>query len=106
MTEQKIIYSRGYPFGAPLVMLRGGGTRTAKEKLKELGFRWNGQSHAWETYMGGEEFRVVLLGLRADGYKILAKESMDAGYLLDLGEESEETAAISGGAEGEVLVGG
>lgn len=80
----RIIYARGFPFGAPLFMLRGGGTRAAKETLKELGFRWNGQSHAWEHYMNKPEAREVLVKLRDNGYEILPKEGMDANYVIDL----------------------
>jgi hypothetical protein len=90
MASQKIIYSRGFPYGAPLVMLRGGGTRLpgVKEFLREQGFRWEASgrpSHAWETYMNRPELGALLIELRDRfGCEIQPKEGMDESYLLDL----------------------
>jgi hypothetical protein len=83
--SRRIIYSRGFPYGAPLVMLRGGGLNISGVKgyLREQGFRWNSRSHAWESYMYRPEFETLLKILRdAYGAEIHAKEGMDESYLI------------------------
>lgn len=83
----KIIYSRGFPYGAPLVMLRGGATRdpAVKSYIRGCGFRWDGGSHAWQTYMDRSDFGPILKNLR-DGFgcEVIPKETMDESYLIDL----------------------
>jgi hypothetical protein len=84
--SRKIIYSRGFPYGAPLVMLRGGGLNISGVKgyLRQEGFRWNGASHAWENYMHAPELRELLAILRvAYDCEIQPKEGMDANYVLE-----------------------
>lgn len=92
ISRQRIIYSRGFPYGAPLVMLRGGGTKAAKETLKAAGFSWNGQRHAWEHYLNRPELTEVLLGLRSEGYEIIPKAGMDSSYVIELGDAASEEA--------------
>ncbi len=87
MPSMKISYSRGFPYGAPQVRLRGGALKcdTVKSWVRDRGFRWNGQAHAYETYMYGEEFREVLEYLRDTfGCAIVPKSDLDANYIIDL----------------------
>lgn len=84
---RRIIYSRGFPYGAPLVMVRGGGTRwpSVHALLKEQGFTWNPQRYAWEHYMDRRDFGAILKTLRDEhGCEVVPKAGMDAGYLIDL----------------------
>ena len=85
--SRRIIYSRGFPYGAPLVMLRGGGLQISGVKgyLREQGFTWDGAKHAYTNYMHAPELRT-LLGILdvAYGCEIHAKEGMDANYVLHL----------------------
>jgi hypothetical protein len=86
--SRRVIYSRGFPFGAPLVMLRGGGLKVSGVKgyLMERGFRWNPGRYAWETYMDKEDFTTLLLILRDSyGCEIHAKNDLDPNYILDVG---------------------
>jgi hypothetical protein len=85
-----IFYSRGFPYGAPLCMIRGGGARNAEvqEFLKAEGFRW-GSRYAWENYLNRREFGAVLKTLRDSfGCTILPKDTMDSSYLIDLDSET------------------
>lgn len=86
MTDN-LYYSRGFPYGAPLVMLRGGATKQPEIKalLKQIGFQWDGAIHAWKTYMDRHDFGTLLLTLR-DEYdcNVMPKESMDHSYRIDL----------------------
>jgi hypothetical protein len=90
MKSRKVIYSRGFPYGAPLVMLRGGGLKISGVLgyLREEGFRWqmSGRaSYAYEHYLGGEDLKKVLRILRdAYGCEIVPKDDMDKNYILDL----------------------
>ena len=86
MTD-RIIYSRGFPYGAPLAMIRGGATRipVIKGFLKDEGFRWDGQRHAWTTYLHHDEFQPILRRLRNDfGCEVLPKSDLDPNYIIDL----------------------
>jgi hypothetical protein len=86
MASTKIIYARGFPYGAPLCMIRGGGTKSAnvREFLKAEGFRW-GSRYAWEHYLGRREFGAILKTLRDDfGLEVVPKDGMDTSYLIDL----------------------
>lgn len=87
MPSRKISYSRGFPCGAPLVMLRGGALKQddVKRWVRERGFRWNGRTHAYEHYMYGEEFREVLAFLQDTfGCEIKPKDNLDPNYIIDL----------------------
>lgn len=83
----KISYARGFPYGAPLAMVRGGATKdpAVKEYLKFNGFRWNGVRFAWETYLDRRDFGAVLKNLRDElGCEVVPKAGMDESYLIDL----------------------
>lgn len=87
MAAPRVIYSRGFPYGAPLAMIRGGATRdpAVREYLRGEGFRWNPQSYAWEHYLDRRDFAPVLRHLRDRfGADVVPKEGMDASYLIDL----------------------
>jgi hypothetical protein len=82
-----LIYSRGFPYGAPLVMVRGGATKVPviKDFLKRNGFQWNGVRYAWETYMDRSDFGPLLKTLRDYyGANVMPKSDMDTSYLIDL----------------------
>lgn len=81
-----IFYSRGFPYGAPLVMLRGGATKNqeVREFLKAEGFRW-GSRYAWEHYLDRQDFGMILKTLRDTfGCNVMPKDGMDASYLINL----------------------
>ena len=83
----RIVYSRGFPYGAPLVMIRGGATRDpdVKQYLREQGFRWDGTSHAWTSYMDRLDLAPVLRTLRdVHGCTVDPKDDMPAEYLIDI----------------------
>lgn len=90
--SKRIIYARGFPYGAPMIWLRGGGTRDPEVreylKLKEegkLNFWWDGSKHAWEGVVVTEaELLTTLRHLRDMGYEILPKEGMRESYIIDL----------------------
>ena len=88
--SRKIIYSRGFPYGAPLVMLRGGATKdeAVKDFIRAEGFRWqmSGRaSYAYEHYMDRSDLGPVLKRLRDEfGCEVIPKEGMDTNYILDL----------------------
>lgn len=85
--SKRVVYSRGFPYGAPLVMVRGGATRDPEVKsyLKAQGFVWDGSSYAWQHYLDRSDLGPVLVHLRDElGCEVLAKEGMDPSYLLDL----------------------
>lgn len=85
--SKRIIYSRGFPYGAPLVMLRGGATKDSavRDYLKSLRFMWNPQRFAWENYMYKSELVDVLLHLRDElGCEVIPKTDIDPSYVVDL----------------------
>jgi hypothetical protein len=90
MESLRIIYSRGFPYGAPLAMLRGGGTKNpaVKDFIKSEGFRWNDSQsapYAWSTYMDRSDFGPILKRLRDEfGCTVVPKDSMDTNYIIDL----------------------
>jgi len=89
MKSRKIIYARGFPYGAPLVHLRGGATRDplVKDAIKLAGFRWDSSMHAWKTYMDRLDLGTVLKALRDEfGCDIEPKDGMDENYILDLND--------------------
>ncbi len=85
-----IVYSQGRPYGAPLVMIRGGATKVpkVKEYLKEMGFEWDSSGYrakyAWATYAPSDEwFAEVLRHLRDMGCVIKPKEGMRKSYIVE-----------------------
>lgn len=68
---KRLIYATGHPYGAPLAMVRGGGTRDpdVKAALRAAGFRWDGTLHAWHTYLWDDDFAAVLRDL-ADRFDV------------------------------------
>jgi hypothetical protein len=85
--SNRIIYSRGFPYGAPLAMLRGGGTKNeaVKQYLKEKKFVWNSRSYAWESYYYKAELREILCNLRdAFQCEVVPKDGIDPSYIIDL----------------------
>ena len=97
--SRRIIYSRGFPYGAPLVMLRGGGLKVSGVKgfLRERDFKWDGRLFAWTTYMNAPEFRTILRILRdAYGCEIMPKPDMDANYVLDLDKQERISCPFCG----------
>jgi hypothetical protein len=84
---KRISYARGFPYGAPLAMVRGGATRDpeVKDALKIAGFRWDHARKAWTTYMDRQDFGSVLRGLRdIFGCEVVPKADMDSNYIIDL----------------------
>lgn len=84
----KISYSRGFPYGAPLALIRGGGTRDpqVKDYLQRMGFQWEGSpTFAWKSYMHADELRDVLKTCR-DIYNcdVVPKSGIDPNYIIDL----------------------
>jgi hypothetical protein len=68
-------------------MLRGGATRQpdVKDAIKAAGFRWDGRSHAWTTYLDRSDLGPILVDLRDRlGCEVEPKAGMDESYLLDL----------------------
>lgn len=83
----KISYSRGFPYGAPLAMIRGGATRDpdVKSFLRKLGFHWDGMRYAWTHYLDRQDFGGILLRLREEfGCEIVPKADMDPNYIIDI----------------------
>lgn len=86
-SNPRIIYARGFPYGAPLCMIRGGATKLpeVREFLKAEGFYWDGSRYAWEHYLGRQEFGPILKNLRDRfGCEVIPKDTMDSSYLIDL----------------------
>lgn len=89
----RIIYSLGFPYGAPLVMLRGGGTKhpDAKAIYKgRFGFVWDSVRYAWTSYMYESDFIPVLQALQDAGFEVLAKKDLDDSYLVEGFEKRAE----------------
>jgi len=83
----RISYARGFPYGAPLAMVRGGATRNpdVKDALKIAGFRWDYTRKAWTSYMDRQDFGSVLRALRdIFGCEVVPKAGMDENYIIDL----------------------
>ena len=85
-SKGKVIYARGFPYGAPMVWLRGGGTRDpwVKTFLKACGFYWNPTQHGWESAMYKPELWKLLSFLQSQGCEIQPKSGMDPNYVIDL----------------------
>jgi hypothetical protein len=84
--NRKVIYARGYPYGAPLLLIRGGATKHPEivDFLKGNDFVYEGRpTYAWKTYAGLIATREILTILQ-DEYDctILAKKTMDENYIL------------------------
>lgn len=75
--QKKIIYSRGFPYGAPMIYIRGGGTRDPEVKalLKENSFVWTSHIHAWQGVNLQPEVPNMLLKIREMGYQVSQKEN-------------------------------
>lgn len=71
MGSKRLIYATGRPYGAPLVMVRGGAIRDpdVKAALRAAGFRWEPTLHAWHTYLYDDDFADVLADL-ADRFDV------------------------------------
>lgn len=83
----RIIYSRGFPYGAPLATIRGGATRddAVKSYLRAEGFRWDSSAHGWTHYLDRSDLFPILLTLRdVFGCEVLPKDTMSESYILDL----------------------
>lgn len=96
--SRNIIYSRGFPYGAPLAILRGGATKdpAVKEFIRSHGFRWDGDIYAYTTYLDRSDFHPVLKALRDEfGCNVQPKADMDTGYLIDIdtGQRPEKEEA-------------
>jgi hypothetical protein len=84
---KRISYARGFPYGAPLVMLRGGATKdnAVRDFIRAEGFRWDGKLYAWSHYMDRRDFGAVLKRLRDEfDCEIVYKNDMDLNYIIDL----------------------
>lgn len=84
----RIIYARGFPYGAPWVCLRGGGTKDPDVKLflAYLDFHWDSEKHGYVSYMYGIEFKEALLKIKEEfpEMEIVPKADMNPDYVLDL----------------------
>lgn len=83
----KISYSRGFPYGAPLVMIRGGATKipAVKEFLRAEQFRWDGSTFAYTRYMDRSDFGPILKKLRDEFHcEVVPKAGMDESYVINL----------------------
>ena len=83
----KIIYKRAHPYGAPLLIIRGGGTkialpwfRTVKTlSLKEQPIRvfsWDDTLHGWTGYMLRDEVEALMNKFKEAGYTVLKKDEL------------------------------
>lgn len=83
----RLVYHRGFPYGAPMVSLRGGATKIpeVRETLKGAGFYWDGAKYAWSTAMHRDELTNLLITLR-DTFmlEVVPSASLREDYVLDL----------------------
>lgn len=78
-----VSYTREFPNGTPMVILRGKGTIIAATWLSKK-FEYNKEKLGWVAQMGHDELYDVLADLEDSGYNILpAKTQMHAKYILD-----------------------
>ena len=87
----RLIYSRGFPYGAPLVMVRGGATKDpgVRADLKAAGFSWDSTTYSWRSYMGRDEFATILRSLVAThGCEAVLKSGSDDARLVEAVEAS------------------
>lgn len=85
--KPKISYARGFPYGAPLAMVRGGGTKfeSVKDYLRAHGFRWDSERKAWTSYKDREMFGEILKTLRDEyGCNVVPKDNLEESYKIDL----------------------
>ena len=81
--EAIILYTREFPQGPPVVVLRGKGTVMAADWLSGQ-FKFEEEKHGWVAQMNHDELYEVLAVLEDAGYSILpAKTLMDPKYILD-----------------------
>lgn len=87
--QMKIIYARGFPYGAPLVMLRGGAFKdpVVRDAVKSEGFGWDGRLFAWKHYLYTDDLRAVLRKLRDAGCEVVPKSDLAPEYVIDLDAE-------------------
>jgi hypothetical protein len=81
---RRIIYKRAHPYGAPLLIIRGGGTLYAKEWFKTVKspvnkglarvFSWDDRLHGWTTYMLRDEVDAMLEKFTQAGYQVSEKD--------------------------------
>jgi hypothetical protein len=81
---RRIIYKRAHPYGAPLLIIRGGGTLHAKEWFKTVKspvnkglarvFSWDDCLHGWTTYMLHDEVDAMLEKFTQAGYQVSKKD--------------------------------
>ncbi len=84
--KKRIVYARGFPYGAPLFMLRGAATKEIKPFLKEKGFQYDPMLYAWKTYLDGEDVRLFLLELQKMGFEVVPKDDMRKELIVNLKE--------------------
>ena len=85
----KIIYKRAHPYGAPLLIVRGGGTKVALPWFRTVKqsafdpkrppyrmFSWDNQLFGWTTYMLGDEVQQLMDKFREAGYIVLKKDEL------------------------------
>jgi hypothetical protein len=83
----RISYSRGFPYGAPLAMIRGGATKKPEiqDFIKAQGFLYDKALYAWKHYLDRSDFGPILKKLRDDfGCEVSPKADMDTNYIIDL----------------------
>ena len=91
MASPRIIYARGFPYGAPLAIIRGGATKDAdvKDFIKRCGFRWDGSLYGYKHYLNRSDLGPILQTLRDEyGCEVLPKADMDTNYRLNLDDPS------------------
>jgi len=94
MASKRVIYSRGFPYGAPLCTIRGGATKdqAVREFLKSERFTWNFTRYGWEHYLNRREFGAILKRLRDEfGCEVIPKQGMDWAYVIDLDDPDFST---------------
>lgn len=88
MASKRIIYARGFPYGAPLVMIRGGATCDPEIRAylrDECKLTWDGTRYAWTSYLDRLDLGPILKTLRDRfGCDVMPKGGMDSNFILDL----------------------
>lgn len=83
----RISYARGFPYGAPLAMIRGGATKKPEIQnfIKAQGFLYDKALYAWKHYLDRSDFGPILKKLRDEfGCEVSPKADMDKSYIIDL----------------------
>lgn len=97
-----IIYARGFPYGAPLVFIRGGATRDddVKAFLRSQGFHFSMEDHGWKHYLHRDDLALVLVTLRDRfGCDVVAKGDLDPGYIIEDLDAAARGSVIKTGME-------